>query len=193
MVERVLPRDFPIPPEFLIPLSNAELQELGTFTAIWSQIDFIILTMVQQISLSEMGALNLIMETMTTGPRVGLLTKLCQSDAANSVKKEIKTLCDSHSGLIEDRNHIIHGLWSIEWDYGTGKTTPACRYTKSNRKPIYADKLPILSNRAAEFANELGSLLAKLNPDFKRGDPPHPFFFAAGSPVGHEPPPWPPK
>src|SRR5438046_601542 len=78
MPERVLPREFPTPPEFLIPLSNAELQELGTFTAIWSQIDSIMLTIVHQLTGTPLGALQLMMETMTTGPRINLLKKLCQ-------------------------------------------------------------------------------------------------------------------
>jgi hypothetical protein len=148
MPERVLPREFAIPPEFLLPLSNAELQELGTFTAIWSQVDWIIMMIVCHLTKTEMGSLQLVMESMTTGPRVNLLKKLCQ-DRPNDIKKAITKVCDDNSGLIEDRNHILHGLWAIEWDCGTGTTEPACLFQKNRRKPIYAKKLAILSERGA--------------------------------------------
>jgi hypothetical protein len=194
MPERVLPREFSVPPEFLIPLSNAELQELGTFTAIWAQLDWIIMLVFCYVAKIETGPAHLIMENMTTGPRVGLLKKLCQADPKNDIKKSIAKICDDNGGLIEDRNHIIHGLWAIEWNYTTGRTTPACLFQKGGRKPIYAGKLAQLSDRAAKFSNELGALLAQLNPQFSRVQrAPHPFFFGAGTPTGHAPPPWPPE
>jgi hypothetical protein len=190
MPERVLPRDdFPDSPEYLIPLSNPELQELGTFTAIWSQIDWIIMMMIAQILKTEIGHVQLMLETMTTGPRVNLLKKLCQDD--NEIQKSIRKLCEDQGGLIEDRNHIVHGLWAIHWDYPTGVTTPSCLYQRGKRDPIPAEKLKVLSNRAARFSNRLGNLLKQMNPAWT-GNPPRPFFFGAGSPEGYEPPPWPP-
>lgn len=74
MPERVMPRDFPKPPIFIIPLSNSELQELGTFTAIWSQIDWTIMMLIAKLAETEMANAQLLLETMTTGPRVGLLS-----------------------------------------------------------------------------------------------------------------------
>jgi hypothetical protein len=49
VAERVLPRDFPIVPQLIIPLSTAELQELGIFSAIWRQLDFLLLLTFLQI------------------------------------------------------------------------------------------------------------------------------------------------
>src|SRR5262245_14701500 len=98
MPERVLPRDFPTTPELIISLSNAELQELGTFVAIWSQIDFMLLILTGHITNTNLAQMHLMMETMTTGVRVGLLTKLCQrygfdhQDAQVLTYKEIKKL-----------------------------------------------------------------------------------------------------
>jgi hypothetical protein len=40
-IERILARTFAVPPAFAVPLSAEELKELGTFVAIWSQIDFL--------------------------------------------------------------------------------------------------------------------------------------------------------
>jgi hypothetical protein len=192
MVERVLPRDFPDPPEFLIPLSNAELQELGTFTAIWSQIDWIMFMMIGQLAKVEYKTLNMMMEGMTTGPRVKLLKRLCQenpSDAAKGVTK----LCNDNGGLIEDRNHIIHGLWAVDWNYATGETKAGCLFQKGKRLPISAQKLQELSNRAARFSNGLGNYMAKITPVVGIGEKPRLFLFGAGGHGGHPPPPWPPK
>ena len=153
MQERVLPRDFPTNPEFVIPLSNIELQELGTFTAIWAQLDWLILTLFCCLTRVEMGTALLVMEGMTTSPRITLLKKVCHRKPINDVKKAISKLCDDNRGLIEDRNHIIHGLWAIQDDDVTGKPHPACLYEKGGRKPVPAEKLVLLSNRAASGWN----------------------------------------
>jgi predicted 3-demethylubiquinone-9 3-methyltransferase (glyoxalase superfamily) len=117
MPERVLPRAFPLVPELLIPLSNVELQELGTFAAIWGQIDWIVLTMIAHLIKADFGAVQFMLDAMTTGPRIAMLSRLCQQET-NDTNKAIKKLCDDNGGLIEDRNHIIHGLWGIEWNPG---------------------------------------------------------------------------
>jgi hypothetical protein len=192
MVERILPREFPTPPNFYIPLSNAELQELGTFSAIWGQLDFLLFTLISTLTKLEMASLQLMLENMTTGPRVGLLTKLCQRNP-NPTTAAIKKLCDDNGGLINDRNHVLHGIWAIEWIYETNKTNAACMYQKGGAKPIQAGKLAVLSNRAAAFSNALADLLGDLDARFKRSETPGPFFFGAGSPVSAgPPPPWPP-
>src|SRR5437879_2438584 len=116
MSERVLPREFSTPPQFLIPLSNAELQELGTFTAIWSQLDWILLTIFVHLTGTQPSVAFSIMENLTTGPRVGLLNKVCQHEPTER-KKRIKELLDSNGGLVEDRNHVLHGMWGLEWEY----------------------------------------------------------------------------
>lgn len=192
--ERVLPRDFPTPPSYLIPLSNDELRELGTFTAIWSQIDWIIMLTISRLANIELGPLQLLMENMTTGPRVGLLGKLCQRNPT-SVAKRIGKLCKDNGGLIEDRNHIVHGLWAIEW-HSNSPTPPiaGCLYQKGGRKHIPATKLKVLSDRAAKFSNDLGKCLDELHGDAAvRGDPPRRFFFGKQSPGHAPPPPWPPE
>lgn len=190
MSERVLPRQFDTPPELLIPLSNDELRELGTFSAIWSQIDTIMLWLIAHLAKSDMGTVNVLMDGTTTGPRVNKLSRLCSD--ADPAQVALKTLLSDNGGLIEDRNHIVHGVWAIQWDVTSGETHAACLYQKGKREPIPASKLSELSNRAAKLSNSLGFLLEKINPMFG-GDRPRAFFFGAGSPEGREQPPWPPK
>ncbi|MDF1608411.1 hypothetical protein PZ897_09505 [Hoeflea sp. YIM 152468] len=193
MSERVLPRDFPTPPNYLIPLSNDELLELGTFTAIWSQIDWILLTGISLVTKTEFAHIHSLMETTTTGPRLSALRKLCQKNP-NTANTAIKKLCIDNSGLIEDRNHIIHGLWSVKWDQTVSwEPQAACFFQKSNNAPIPATKLRELSNRAARFSNQLAAAISKLNPSLARGEAPRLFLFGDGDPGRRPPPEWPPK
>lgn len=191
MVERVLPRDFPVPPEFMIPLDANELRELGTFTAIWSQIDWIVMLMISRLAKVELGPLQLMVETMTTGPRVGLLTKLCQQNPSPTTK-QIAKLCKKNGGLIEHRNHVIHGLWCVRWEEGIDLSA-SCLYSKGGREAIPATKLQELSNRAAKFSNALGEHLKELIPTMKVGAKPRLFLFGKGAPHRRQQPPWPPK
>jgi hypothetical protein len=193
MPERVLPRDFETPPEYILPLSNAELQELGTFAAIWSQVDWLLMMIISRIAKMDGATAQTFMEHTTTGPRVGLLTKLCQADPNDAIKKQIKKLYDKNGGLIEDRNHIVHGLWAVHWDHSTGRTEAACNYRRGGRPHIRVGKLVTLSNRAAKFSNGLGALLWHFIPDVPRGEAPNQFFFGEGTPEGYAPPPWPPE
>lgn len=192
MTERILPREFATPPEFLVPLSNPELLELGTFTAIWAQIDWLIMMMIGKITKTEIPQLLLLTETMTTGPRVGLLGKLCQQDPTET-HTAIKKLLDDNGGLIEDRNHLMHGLWMIKWD-SDGSTAAANLYSKNKRKPILASKLVTLTDRASTLSNALCALLERLAPemagDFVR---PRRFFFGEGPPDQKSAPTWPPS
>jgi hypothetical protein len=136
MTERVLPRDFPTRPEFLIPLSKDELQELGTFATLWSQVDWLMIMLVTFITKTDFAHVELMMENMTTGPRVNLLKKLCANSPDETDKAIVKLLSDN-SGLIEDRNHIIHGLWGIEWGEPDWNPKAACFYQK---KQTQADR-----------------------------------------------------
>jgi hypothetical protein len=193
MPERVLPREFPTPPLLIIPLSNTELLELGTFTAIWGQLDFLLLITHASLAKTTPDAALVTIENLTTGQRVGLVSKLCRLGKENAIKKAIRKTLDENGGLIDERNHVIHGLWGIEWIRDPPKTTAVC--SKGDKKPIPASKLAELSNRAAALCNKLGDLAGQLDPQHKTwvGNPPSRLFFGSGDPQGHAPPPWPPE
>lgn len=191
MVERILPRDFEVPPQFIVPLSNAELQELGTFTAIWSQIDWMLIMAISFVSKIEMPTVLIITDTMTTGPRVGLLSKLCKKEPATSTMKMIGKLCDDNGGLIEDRNHIMHGLWAVHFDRDSGVLDAACHFHKGQRADISVSKLKTLSDRAAKLSNGLGKAISELAPLFATNSAPMTFYVGKGDPPTPLPS-WPP-
>lgn len=192
--DRILPRKFLVPPDYILPLNDEELRELGTFTALWSQIDWMLFLTISRLTGTDLAHLHLMTENMTTGPRVNLLKKIC-SDQPTDTNKKLKKLCEDNSGLIEDRNHITHGLWAILWDRENQTVAAACMYAKNKRASILASKLEELSNRAAKFSNALGALLEQLDPLFAGRRPRRLVYYEDKNnhPSDLEPPPWPPK
>jgi hypothetical protein len=194
-ISRVLPRQFEIPPALAVPLSQEELQELGSFVAIWSQIDFLAASIIAHLTKTNMPACVLFLESSTTGPRINILKKAAMRPPDTSLKKQIASLCNANNGLIEDRNHIMHGLWAINWNFHNDKSSAACLFQKGLRRPLFAAKLKILTDRAAKLSNDLGKALRELG---RVGDklppPPMPYFFGEGDPPpGKHTPPWPPE
>jgi hypothetical protein len=194
-VERILPREFATPPTFAIPLSVDELRELGTFVAIWSQIDFLAAGLIALLTNTSMAACILFLESSTSGPRLNILKKSALRPQKTPVKDSIVELCENNSGLLEDRNHIIHGLWAINWDLKTDIVSAGCLFQKGFKPPMPVTKLRILSDRAAKLSNGLGKALRELQRvDDKLAPAPLPYFFGDGEPeLGRMPPQWPPK
>lgn len=194
-IPNILPRQFETPPQFAVPLTLDELQELGTFVAIWSQIDFLAASLIAHLTNTNMPACILFLESSTTGPRINILKKAASRPPKTDLKNKIASLCDENGGLIEDRNHIMHGFWAINWNLHNDEASAACLFQKGLRRPIFAAKLKILTNRAAKLSNGLGKALRELG---RVGDklppPPMPYFFGEGDPPpGKHTPPWPPK
>lgn len=183
------------PPEFAVPLTFAELQELGTFVAIWSQIDFLAAALIAHLTNTNMPACVLFLESSSTGPRINILKKAAKRPPETDLKKRIISLCADNSGLIEDRNHIMHGFWAINWELHNDNASAACLFQKGLRRPIFAEKLKVLADRAAQLSNGLGKALRELERvDDTLPPPPTPYFFGDGDPPpGKRPPPWPPK
>lgn len=191
----LLHREFPVPPALCVPLSDTQLQELGAFVAIWSQIDFLAASLIAHLTNTNMPACILFLESSTTGPRINILKKAASRPPTTDHKTKIVSLCEENSGLIEDRNHIMHGLWAINWNYHNDDASAACLFQKGLRRPIFAKNLKIITNRAAKLSNGLGKALRELGRvDDKLPLPPTPTFFGEGDPPpGKHTPTWPPK
>jgi hypothetical protein len=192
-IERILPRHFHVPPAFAIPLSGEELKELGTFVAIWSQIDFLVGNLLGALTGTSQALFFL--ENATTGPRINLLKKAASKSPKTQIKTRIIQLCNDNGGLLEQRNHIMHGLWAIEWNLKSNVVSAGCTYQKGWEKPIAASKLSILSDRAAKLAHDLGKVYRELlRIDDKWPPAPISYYFAGGELPKEQPfPQWPPK
>ena len=191
----ILPRPFQNPPQFAVPLSQDELQELGTFVVIWSQIDFLAAHLIAHLTNTNLPACILFLETSTTSPRMRILQKSAERPPASAAKKDIIKLCKDNGGLIESRNHLLHGFWGVNWDHKSNKVEASALYQKGITRPIAASKIKELSNRAANLSNGLGKAWRTLSdPDNVYLSPPMTFLFGDGDPPPHMPPPsWPPE
>jgi hypothetical protein len=103
--------------------------------------------------------------------------------ARNASLQKVADLCRDMGGLIECRNHLMHGLWAIHWP-DDGETEAASHFAK-NPKPIMATKVAALTDQAATFSSELGLAWRALTPhDFLAQAPlPRPFYFGDGDPA----------
>ncbi|MCC3245432.1 hypothetical protein LG047_08875 [Methylocystis sp. WRRC1] len=193
VIERVLPRKFENPPEFFVPLSTQELLELGAFTAIWTQIDWLAAELISRFMGIPFSACVLFLESSTTGPRINLLKKAASKPPKSKLKSRVIDLCKENGGLLEDRNHIIHGLWAVKWDINQNTAEAASMFQKGIRSPIPAAKLKTLSERASKLSSDLGKVLRELEPKFGDADPaPRLFLFCEGEKFPDKPPPqWP--
>jgi hypothetical protein len=86
-IERILARTFAVPPAFAVPLSAEELKELGTFVAIWSQIDFLAGYLIGVLTSTPQALFFL--ESTTTGPRINLLKKAASKPPKTRIKSKL--------------------------------------------------------------------------------------------------------
>jgi hypothetical protein len=178
----------PILPAFRIPLSPDQLTLLGVFCAIWSQIDYFAGLTIAGLLKTPIGAAETFMENMTTGPRINMLRRLSARIEDEEHKKLAKTFCTDMSPLIEDRNHLLHGMWGWHTAKDPKDMFAASHYAKRDGKPIAASKLLVLCNRASTQTHVIVKIqrhvynLDHLKPD-PTGEQPS-FFFGADGPPG---------
>lgn len=148
--------------EYEVPLSDAELLDLGRTTAIISQIDFMLTEALSGASKSPAWAVYVFAEKATMSAKIGMFEKLLggteQGDAKTLGKKLVKTL---HK-VNDDRNVLFHGMWTLHFDPKTEKGWPTCIW--QNKKPIRPAELPEIAARAAYVTRQLGDYLGKMNP-----------------------------
>ncbi|MCX7362897.1 MAG: hypothetical protein NTV97_13710 [Alphaproteobacteria bacterium] len=174
-------------PEFSIPLGGEQLKELGLFCVVWSQIDTLITLLLVHFSRADMAAIEVMTGQATTAPRVNMLRKLAKRNPQSPAAVRIVALCEEMGGLLEDRNHLMHGLWAIHWA-DNGDTEAASDFNKRRDQPIFASRLPTLTDKAARFSSELGLCHRVLVPDPPgTAGPPRSVFFGKGDPAKKKP------
>jgi hypothetical protein len=174
-------------PEFAIPLSGDQLKELGLFCAVWSQVDTLITFLLSHFSEADFRAIETMTGQATTTPRVNMLKKLAKASGEPAALRLVE-ICAEMGGLLEDRNHLMHGLWAIYWA-ANGDTQAGSDYNKRRMQPIMAARLPKLTDQAAKFSAELGAAARALIPAFRTPvPPPRTVYFGPGDPATKKPP-----
>jgi hypothetical protein len=164
---------------FRVPLSINQAIALGQFTAMWGQIDEMMLVCIAVMLKIDVAAAAQLSEGQTSGPRLNKLYELTKTHSNGKIAIKAKKVFSIISPLITKRNHLMHGMWG--YHRSESGTVPACRYSKVNTPIPAPDVLKIMASTAAatkEMAQLLFLILGKPSPpDPNRPDMDPPFIF----------------
>jgi hypothetical protein len=171
-------------PEYEITLSDDELIELGRFCALWSQMDMLICLALSLLTDCDLKATLAFLGATTTGPKLNLLRQQETQTNDPDIANMISAICREIARLVDDRNHIVHGIWGMHTD-DKGKARAGSFFPRKGvDAPLYADRLKDLCERVADVTRDLGKLLSKLNKNFLQQDDPKVFWFSSRPPAG---------
>lgn len=163
--------------EFRLALSEKELTALGRFYVVWSQIDFLLACVISRIMNVEHGIGSAFMDTMTTGARLAMLRRNLDNIADPEIREDARRFCNGLAALVDQRNHITHGMWGTYVNPATKAEYSAAYFGTKGFKPLYASELAELALRAGRKTRELGKILNRLNPGYTL-TPEKPFWFS---------------
>jgi hypothetical protein len=182
-------------PAYRIPLTPEQTMMLGTFMAVWGQIDHFLGLCISALLKVDPFAAETLMENMTTGPRLNLFHRLTKSSPLSPEARKIaKAFYTDLSSLIEKRNQLMHGIWGIEVR-GAKSFGASVYYAKTNAR-LLATELPDLVIKAAYQTHRIVTIatyLTTLTWSYDSDNPPL-FMFgelseqqreSAWRPVGH--------
>ena len=116
--------------EYEVPLSPAELLDLGRAKSILSQIDFMLTEALSGASKTPAWAAYIFADRATMSGRIGMLDSILagvsNSGAKNAGKKFVKALYRVN----EYRNILFHGMWAHQLNPKTKQGHPACIWQK---------------------------------------------------------------
>ncbi len=168
--------------EYTIPLTEAELADLGRFFALWGQMDLMICMVLSLITGCTLPAALAFVGGSTTGPKLTLLQRQKLEDADTAA--HLKQTCKRIAKLLDDRNHIAHGMWGIHTD-SEGQAKAGSYFPRSGvDAPLFADRLSDLCEAVAVVTRDLGKLMSLLNPAYRQRDRPIRFWFSSHAPAG---------
>jgi hypothetical protein len=173
-----------IRPEYKITLSDDELIELGRFSALWSQMDMLICLVLSMLTGCDLKATLAFLGATTTGPKLNLLRQQETETDDPEITNLIKSICKEIGRVVDDRNHIVHGIWGMHTD-DKGKSRAGSYFPRKGvDAPLYADQLTDLCERVADITRDLGKLLSQVNKDFPQQNDPKVFWFSSHPPAG---------
>jgi hypothetical protein len=183
----------PTEPAFEIVLDDVELENLGLFIATISQIDHIIYRLIGAVSGTRELKLLALIEGSQLGQRIAILRRLAGQIPDKETSSKIKELCSTAGSLAEKRNHILHGVWGLQYDPERHSLHPACAYERNRSNPIFSTQLPELCERSALFALKAFALLKEVEPNLTGEAPVRLILMQGTAPTDRGPPSWQPK
>jgi hypothetical protein len=168
--------------EYTIPLSEEELADLGRFSALWGQMDLMICMVLSLLTNCSLPATLTFVGGSTTGPKLNLLQR--QKVESKETAAHLKQTCARIGRLLEDRNHIAHGMWGMHTDdKGVGRAGSFFP-RRGVDDPLCADRLSELCEDVAIITRDLGKLMSLLNPKYRQQKRSIVFYFSSHAPAG---------
>lgn len=142
-------------PAHSLTLTDEELAQLGRHIAVCGQIDFyIFLTVAVVLNTSNRG-IGVVLETATTGVRVGYLRKMITLIPSPEAAALTKTFCEMMGPVIENRNAAIHGVWGLHLDHSSKSSANSVYHPRVKNKKIDASNLPSLLKDASKASRTI--------------------------------------
>jgi hypothetical protein len=141
------------PPGGIIPLTSAQREELGLYCAVWSQLDYLVATIIARLERVGLGVVIERTKNLTAGPLFKELRKAAANSNNVAARLNIDYICDEIVFAIEHRNHLMHGMWVAYVDHGVERGT-VCQSHKRSLL-IHAAELEKYTNEASSFSKLL--------------------------------------
>ncbi|RMI21383.1 hypothetical protein [Sinorhizobium meliloti] len=144
-------------------LSDDDLRQLGRLTAVWSQIDYLLLGVISKLVRSDLGDVEILLEGAMIGSRISTLKKLSGRFVEGEVKNAAGVFCSRAHKLADKRNHLAHGIWGLYAVRADEDASPACYFPRNKKGLVFAHELPSIVDRSAELAEMLALVFDAVN------------------------------
>jgi hypothetical protein len=147
--------ELPKIPYYRIPYTDVGAAYVGMFVATWCQIDFFLSDCIGKMLGTDMRAVMILSESMTTGPKLNLFSRLAKETITDpDILKAYKEFHAEISPLIDKRNIIVHGMWGF-WKSEDYQETRAGAFWTKKEPEIFVDDIPALTERVARQTHNI--------------------------------------
>jgi hypothetical protein len=158
---------------------------------IWGQIDLLMSMVIAHLQNTPFGSAQMLMENMTTGPKLSLFKRTVKKCCADSEILNLESdFYKSMTKLLDKRNCLIHGLWTY---YGSGSDgadyTPAMMYSKMDAGDVKVSDLGPMILSAAKNSMTIAEIGRRTGANPFWNEASAPAIFLMGTGPGPVPPP----
>lgn len=150
--------------EYEIPLGLEHLQKLGLFTALYSQIDYLLIVLISHLTQAPIDDLTTIVDGTTLGTKLNIFRRLSRNLEWTTAHGQMKELEQKLGSVIEKRNHVIHGIWAQHIILEQKSVKVGCYFNKSSKNTVFPDDLDALITQGASITRLIGNLINFVGP-----------------------------
>lgn len=116
-----------------IPLSDANLIDLGMLSVIWASMDFNLVFVLSKLSGTTMKDMVTLLDRVPAPAKVARFKKLSAFLVDEHAKSIAVDFCRKHAGVLTIRNHLTHGFWGLYSADGVKKYATACYFPENTK------------------------------------------------------------